>query len=226
MINAYVIRIKGNELSERAARRLYDSAPNNVKIIEFDAMTPDDIMCQVTWNYPWSGEDFDYKSGLIKRAYPTENPKARIACFLSHYTLWQKCVEEGPLIVHEHDAIYFDENIPLPLEKLEKSRYDIIGLNDPRGATRLAQVYNNVTQESPGDIVRAPKIDDDLVPQGIAGNSSYYIKPSGAEKMIKLTEEYGAWPNDALMCRQLVSSLGQTKKYYTYVQGLRSTTST
>jgi len=64
-----------------------------------------------------------------------------------------------------------------------------------------------------------------MVPQGIAGNSSYWINPQGAQIMIDLTKEYGAWPNDALMCRQLVTSLGQSKKYYTYVQGLQSTTS-
>ena len=47
----------------------------------------------------------------------------------------------------------------------------------------------------------------------------------GAREMVSITEQYGAWPNDALMCRQLVPRLGQSKKYYTYVQGLESTTS-
>ena len=80
-------------------------------------------------------------------------------------------------------------------------------------------------KESIGKIVRAPIIDGDMVPQGIAGNSSYYMNPRGAREMVSLVEKYGAWPNDALMCRQLVGTLGQTKKYYTYVQGLQSTTS-
>ncbi len=98
-------------------------------------------------------------------------------------------------------------------------------MNDPRNATRLAAVYDRVVQESEGDIVRAPVIDQQMIPQGIAGNSSYYINPRGAREMVSLTSRYGAWPNDALMCRQLVPKLGQTKNYYTYVQGLGSTTS-
>lgn len=229
MIDAYAIRIKGNEISERAARRLEDSCPINVKINFFDAVTPDNVEAlmkkhKVHWNYPWHGEELDIASGLIKKAYPTADPKKRMACFMSHYLLWKNCVEEGSTIIHEHDAIYSNED-PLPFEDFEKSQYDIIGLNDPRGATRLAQVYDNVVQESNGKIVRAPAIDQQMVPQGIAGNSSYYIKPSGAEKLLKLTAQYGAWPNDALMCRQLIGTLGQTKKYYTYVQGLQSTTS-
>ena len=42
--------------------------------------------------------------------------------------------------------------------------------------------------------------------------------------MIKLTKEHGAWPNDALMCRQLIFGLGVTKTYYTKIQRIKSTT--
>lgn len=231
MINAFVIRIKGNDLSERAKLKLEDSLPLNVVLQTFDAITPDNVeetmkKHKVKWNYPWHGENLDLASGLIKKAYPGADPKKRMACFMSHYIMWINCakVYSSPIIIHEHDAIYHSDE-SLPLDDFENSQYDIIGLNDPRGATRLAQVYDNVVQQSSGDIVRAPSIDQEMVPQGIAGNSSYYIKPSGAQKLIDLTARYGAWPNDALMCRQLIGTLGQTKKYYTYVQGLQSTTS-
>jgi GR25 family glycosyltransferase involved in LPS biosynthesis len=196
----------------------------------FDAVTPDNVdelmkTNKVYWNYPWESEEIDFASGLIKKAYPTKDPKKRMACFMSHYLLWQRCIKDNvPIIIHEHDAIYYNDE-PLPLEDFEKSKYNIIGLNNPRGATRLSAVYDRVVQESIGKIVRAPTIDGDMVPQGIAGNSSYYINPTGAHQMASLTSKYGAWPNDALMCRQLVGTLGQTKKYYTYVQGLQSTTS-
>ena len=69
-----------------------------------------------------------------------------------------------------------------------------------------------------------PKIDHYDIPQGLAGNSAYIIKPSGASRMLELVKQHGLWPNDALMCRQLVPRLGVTKKFYTKVQGLRSTT--
>ena len=230
MINAYVIRMSNDEISNRAVYKLEDSLPTNVKLIEFDAIKPTQVKRlmekhRVHWNYPWNGEHHDIASGLIKKAYPTKVANKRIACFLSHYLLWQRCIKyDEPIIIHEHDAIYFN-NTPLPIEDFAQSYYDIIGLNDPRNATRLAAVYDRVVQESEGDIVRAPVIDQQMIPQGIAGNSSYYINPRGAREMVSLTSRYGAWPNDALMCRQLVPKLGQTKNYYTYVQGLESTTS-
>jgi len=42
--------------------------------------------------------------------------------------------------------------------------------------------------------------------------------------MIELAQEHGMWPNDALMCYQLVPKLGVTRNFYTRIQGLRSTT--
>ena len=70
----------------------------------------------------------------------------------------------------------------------------------------------------------SPTIDDFNVPQGLAGNSAYVIKPEGAKKMLALADEHGMWPNDALMCKQLIPTLGVTRNFYTRVQGLRSTT--
>jgi len=228
-MNAYIITIKDDIRSKRASDRLINSMPTNIKPIVFDAIVPDQVdrlmkKYKLKWTWPWMGQEFDFKTGLIKSAYQTANPQKRMGCFLSHYMLWERCVKyDEPIIIHEHDSIYLS-NENLPISKFEESWYNIIGLNSPIHATRLAQAYHEVVQKSDGDIVKAPAIDDHNIPQGIAGNSSYYIKPAGAQTMIDLTKEHGCWPNDALMNRQLVSKLGQSKHYYTGVQGIESTT--
>jgi len=230
MIDCYVICILDNPLSEASAARLAETIPSNAILHSFDAITPKRIGArskrfQLVWNYPWSGSEIDLQSGLKKTAYPTAVKEKRIACFLSHHSLWEQCVRlQKPIIIHEHDARYINED-PLPLEMWEKSGFDIIGLNDPRGATRRWLDYHNAVAQAPHEIVRAPWIDEQTVPQGIAGNSSYWINPKGAQLMLDLTKEYGMWPNDALMCRQLVSKLGQSRRYWTYVQSMESTTS-
>ena len=229
-MNAYVIKLVGSEIADRATRRLFDSAPGNLEMKTFDAITPDTVDAamkkrRVKWNYPWEGQEYCFKSGLIKRAYQTRNPKARMACFMSHYILWEKVVKyDSPQIIFEHDAVFFPNIEHLPIEDFNKSKYDIIGLNSPMSATRMSKRYDELVQGSKSALCDAPYIDEYNIPQGIAGNSSYYINPNGAAHMISLTKEYGAWPNDALMCKQLVNKLGQTKKYYTHVQGLPSTT--
>jgi hypothetical protein len=70
----------------------------------------------------------------------------------------------------------------------------------------------------------SPWIDKPVVPQGLAGNSAYIIKPAGAKQMLDLVNEFGLWPNDAIMCRQLVPKLGVTRKFYTTRQNIKSTT--
>lgn len=224
-MKAHIITLSSIPASVAAADRCIRSADIPVK--KFEAITEEyaskvlrDLGLQ--WNYPWKGEELDIKSGLKKSAYKTANPLKRVACFLSHYVLWKKCVEsDEPIIILEHDAIFIR---PFESYAFMKAKCDIISLNDPRGATRKAQDFHAELQRNPQTIQRVPTIDDLMVPQGLPGNSAYIIKPSGARKMMDLAKEFGAWPNDALMCKQLIQSLGASKIYYTKVQGTRSTT--
>jgi|TARA_R110000803_G_scaffold46198_7_gene97017 GR25 family glycosyltransferase involved in LPS biosynthesis len=190
---------------------------------------------------PWEIEDLQQKYGL-SYTYPTKEPRidlssglslspyvgstdTRIACFFSHYLLWKECVDtQEHFLILEHDAEFVNLS---NFEHLENSKYQIIGINDPRGATRRSQEYHNLVQASNYAIAPPPYIDDIHVPQGLAGNSAYYIKPLGAQKLIELVDQHGIWPNDAIMCKQLLPGLlGQIKNYYTKVQGLVSTTTT
>jgi len=73
-------------------------------------------------------------------------------------------------------------------------------------------------------VVEAPWVDDDHhVPQGLAGASAYIITPAGALAAIRLVERFSGWPNDALLCRQLLPGmLGVTTTYHTRVSGTPS----
>lgn len=225
-MKAYIITLTTHPKSTAAAKRCIGSA--NIPISIFDAVTEEDaerIMREekIMWKYPWKGEQMDFKAGLRKSAYPTTNPLRRVACFLSHYMLWKMCVDKDePIMILEHDAIFIK---PFDETAFMKAECDIISLNDPRGATRRAQDFHEKLQQGHQTIQRVPTIDDLMIPQGLPGNSAYIIKPSGAKKMLNLVKEYGAWPNDALMCKQLIQSIASSKIYYTKVQGTPSTTS-
>lgn len=220
----YAIVIRDNEISESAFKRLKESTP--IHINRRDAVTPRSVRTllhnhDLRWNYPWRGEQLDIETGLIKSAYLTKEPKRRIACALSHYFLWKKCLElNEPIVILEHDAMFTNK---IDFDIMD-TKYDIVGINDPRRATRLSQVYHGEIQRQGRNICQVPWIDNQQIPQGLAGNSAYVMKPSGAKKMVGLAKTYGLWPNDALMCRQLIPSIGVTKKYYTKVQGTESTT--
>lgn len=232
-MRAFAIVMWDHEGSKNGFNKLkqsWESSKQSFPLKRFSAITYDDNLdsimdsYKIKWNYPWEEAERDLASGLLKTPYPTRNPKARIACALSHYALWRKCyLEDEPILVLEHDTVFTKT---LNYEYILESKYDIIGINDPRGATRKSALYHKLVQQSEKFIQKPPVLDDSpYIPYGIAGNSAYIIKPSGAKKMLNLVAEYGLWPNDAIMCRQLVPNLGVTKEYYTKVLGFGSTTS-
>jgi len=226
-IKAIVMR--DNPISENAWSNLKKSFYRfnpDLKIERVDAITAEEVnyfkeFYHVEWNYPWTDKVTDFKNGLVKTAYKTSNPKARVAAALSHYKLWLDCLKSRePFIILEHDALW--------LRKLDfladDTTFDILGLNSPMNATRKASVFHNIIQERKDRFQKVPRIDEPLVPQGLAGNSAYMMKPRAAKQMIELVRENGLWPNDAIMCYQLFPNMGVTKRYYTKVQGTRSTT--
>ena len=230
-MNSYAIVIKDHRVSENGYKELLrsSSAVNNSFFIEkFDAVTPETVESLIQelgieWTWPHNGSEKDQKTGITKIGYGGKDPKRRKACGMSHYMLWKKCAETNePILIFEHDSVF---NIKLDCQYLLDSNYEIIGLNDPHGATRLPNKYHDVVQKSTEEILQAPKIDKDYIAQGIAGNSAYMIKPIGAQKLLDLVQKHGMWNNDAIMCRQLMPDMiGVTRTYYTKTQKLPSTT--
>ena len=51
------------------------------------------------------------------------------------------------------------------------------------------------------------------------------INEDNAKKIIDKQDQFGWWPNDAIMCRQLCSWIRVYKPYFTRTQGITSTTS-
>ena len=231
-MKAYAIVVRGNAISEKGFENLITSSEkvgNEFEIKRFEAIVPDqvdDMMEQygLRWNYPWVGRQVDFASGLTKQAYKTRNPKSRIACALSHYLLWRLASKEkSPTLILEHDAKFI---MKMDFDPSSSNMF-IVGLNNPLGATRKSRDFYNAIVQNEDRVQPCPWVESNRqeVPQGLAGNSAYTMKPPGAQHMLRLVKDYGLWPNDALMCRQLVPRLGVTKKFYTAVQGLGSTTS-
>ena len=230
-MKAFAIVVPDNKTSMAGFQELkdsYDKYGHNDGLIMHEAIAVDKVEMiaagnGLNWNYPWEGKVSDLKSGLIKSAYTTADPRKRISCFVSHWYLWQKCVKlDEMILILEHESRFIKK---LPADStFARADFDIIGINDPSMATRKSKLYHDMILERVDFFQPVPRIDEFNIPQGLAGNSAYVIKPAGAKLMLELSQEYGMWPNDALMCYQLVPKLGVTRNFYTRIQGLRSTT--
>ena len=237
MINGYVITLDTNQESVEATHKCIGSIRSTKSEIDpsvFVATVPRQIkrhleeidMGDVVWTYPLTKEEdgLDIKTGLYLRHYPTKKISNRTACMVSHMRLWHKCAThyKRPIIILEHDAIFTRKFVFEPLE--EEFKGGILGLNDPRGATRRSNIFHNVASSKMG-LQPVPTVDDMEVPQGLAGNSAYLITPTAAKKLLDKVREVGMWANDALMCKQFFPWMQVVYPYYTTIQrGLKSTT--
>ena len=224
-MKAFAIVVPDNKTSMAGFQELndsYDKYGHNDGLEMHEAISVDKVEMiaagnGLNWNYPWEGKVSDLKSGLIKSAYTTADPRKRISCFVSHWYLWQKCVKlDEMILILEHDSRFIKK---LPADStFARADFDIIGINDPSMATRKSKLYHDMILERVDFFQPVPRIDEFNIPQGLAGNSAYVIKPAGAKLMLELSQEYGMWPNDALMCYQLVPKLGVTRNFYTRIQ--------
>ena len=229
-MKAYAIVINGHAISEGGFHELLCSSEavgNKFDVARFDAIVPNQVNVlmkqhKLTWNYPDVGSVLDPWTELRKSAYGGKDPLRRVACSLSHFTLWKKAVEENqPILVLEHDALFVRHLDPT---SILESRYGVVGINSPLHATFAFNRYHEMVQRSANDLMPPPMLVSKEVPQGLPGNSAYIIKPFAAKHLIDMCYKYGLWPNDAIMCQQLCNFLGVSKTYYTQVQNLKSTT--
>ena len=247
-IKAFIITLFNDGEATYASRKLMESIYESGSWIDpyiMDATTPrwirkhlakiydEETANNIQYTWPVEGENYCKQTGLFRKAYRAADYRKVMACTVSHLRLWKLCVEiNEPIMVLESDAIFY-----------RTFRYDMLtefgfrgicGLNEPFYATRKPAVFNNnltdyIKREglNPVGVFPCPAVDnigDPPLPQGLAGNSAYVIKPWAAKLLIDKTKEVGIWPNDALMCKQLFPFLQVTYPYYTRVQKLKSTT--
>ncbi|MGB1192467.1 MAG: glycosyltransferase family 25 protein [Pseudomonadales bacterium] len=232
---SYVITIFNGphkEYSEKCADRLFDSAVKHglndlIAFEPYKATTPAMLgpSDYDKWHYPDQGVTRKHESGMEFTGY-NGKLETRIACFKSHMHLWEKAVASNqPIMILEHDAVFVRWMRPSAvLEQLEPG--DVLMLNDPRGATRRGNQYHeNIISHNFGIYpIDGVNTDDENCPDGLAGNSAYIITPAAAEKALRLVDQYGYMPNDALLCKQWFGK--NLKSIYPYVTRVEQTTST
>jgi GR25 family glycosyltransferase involved in LPS biosynthesis len=202
-VKAFVITLTGHPYSEAKASRCIETARDigGIAVKRFTAVDGASAIASMTehglrwtWANGNTSEDVCKLTGLSQRPYGKLLPK--IGCAMSHFVLWAWCVHEAETcMILEHDAVF-------------ERRFDEFGfrgicqINDPLNATPRGKWWSdNMRRRGPGVFDKTHVFADD-VPDGLAGNSAYVIKPAAARAAIEKVREVGLWPNDAMLCRQ------------------------
>jgi glycosyl transferase family 25 len=139
-------------------------------------------------NYDWDIEYFEGVNGQnetlldhnlkvnskYKKAVNSLERVGTVGCFLSHYKLWQRCIELNlPICILEHDV-----TIHKPFPELD---------------------FKDVIKLASG-----PKGKNIYIGEWWAGAMAYCVRPQGATKLVNFVETHGAMPADTMLCTGIV----------------------
>ena len=233
-MKAFVITLQGNEYSEQVADRCIQSAAEHGLVVEkYYGVKKEHAKqmlsaCGLKWT--WANDNTSVATcpitGLLTFPYTAADTTlaaltSKIGCSMSHYLLWKRCVElDEPILILEHDAVFLR---PLPDFEFD----GICMINDPAGATPRGDWWKQQMIARGGEGVFEKtwvrKENERHIPDGLAGNSAYVIKPWAAQELIDKFHELGVWPNDATMCKQIFPYLEEHYPFITKVVQTKST---
>ena len=234
-MKAFVITLEGNDYSEHKANECIASGKRfGVTVTKTYGVNKDNadmFMEQAGLKWTWAknntANDVCPITGLHQFPYTSAtgslaNLSSKKGCSMSHYLLWERCVRlDEPILILEHDAVFISAMPTNP------EFNGICMINDPMGATPRAQWWRQQMVRRGGygafekTWIRKPN--ERNIPDGLAGNSAYMIKPWAAQELIDKYHELGVWPNDATMCKQVFPYL---EEYYPFITKVNQTQST
>lgn len=188
-MRAFVIRKPNDDLSEKLANECIDSAKQfNVAVEKVDGVYSDHDKILEEKNLKFFEKLKEHR----------KNSNGIKGCFLSHYLLWEKCIElDEPIIIFEHDALMIR---PLPTNILDLFTHHCI--------LDYAVHYPNYEEIIANDcdlkITKFPKIEDEKLgfksinKTHVKGSHAHIVKPLGAKTLIESIKKYGVLPSD--MC--------------------------
>lgn len=167
---AFVIAIKGHSISEQQLQDCLSSAKKfNWEVNVFWGIDGKTIT-ENTW----------ISEGLFPRLdKPTMSKLGVQGCFLSHYSLWKKCLEiNEPIIILEHDALVQDFWTPIEIDN---------------AVIKLHRHYSR----------KNIKLDNDTGEWSKSGHA-YCILPSHAKTLIDFVKKHGAFEVDRIIGSKVI----------------------
>lgn len=231
-MKAFVITLKNNSYSERVADRCINSAAKfGISVEKYygvDKTNAYPMMESFGLTWTWANNNTSNRicpiTKLRQFPYVAADLRAKIGCAMSHYLLWKKCIElDEPILILEHDAVFIN---PLPDIQFN----GICQINDPQGATPKGKYWHDVMVQRnkagvfPKTRIRTGK--DEMIPDGLAGNSAYMIKPWAAQELIQFVDKVGLWHNDCIINIQNQPWLEEIFPFVTVAKQTHSTSTT
>lgn len=133
---------------------------------------------------------------------------SELGAFMSHYKLWNKCIESDEnFMIFEHDAKIDpnSENLYLIHDYLN---FDLVNLGKPNWGNRIWEGSGIVKREicnNNHNLHKPEQGECQCNSQWLFGAHSYIISPSGAKKLIESTKKHGILPADLFIRQEVIT---------------------
>jgi GR25 family glycosyltransferase involved in LPS biosynthesis len=199
-VKAYAIVLKDHLLSQEISKDCITAAKRfDIDIEVFDAIV----------GFKSKEKFKEHKIDKFLNHTIVNRPGHR-GCFLSHFELWQRCLEYNePIIILEHDGIFVRQ---LPEDVLEHFD-EVLKLDCLQHWGE--KDYNRLVEESLNDPIDYYYRPYDATYKHVGGYTvgayGYIVKPKGAEKLIKFSKEQGVVCTEAMLGSKVVDVKTVTK---------------
>ena len=218
-INSYVIYVKSNKLSVESSKRTIKSAKevgglNPVPYVGFHQNESKSLLEKYKFNI------LDKERIWDKFCYFD----SAIACFFSHFSLWEKSVKSNQrIMILEHDAVFTSKYIDFDFDgiiNIGKPLWNILPNNDVRNLIDNKKETNlyqwDCKCEVTSDLQHSNKCSNFKCSSWcLRGAHSYIITPKSAEKLINKSYNLGIVPVDNHINRYNVD-IAETEPYFTF----------
>ena len=192
-MKAFIIRLKGHELSEKVANDCISQAIKfGVSVESFDAIWGKDYL------------DHMQRTGLKLGDNKKTMTLGHYGNFFSHYYLWKRCLKlNEPLLILEHDG-YLVRQLP---EDIMENFVDILKLDceNPYADNYAQKIENNLLK--PVEYIHSIEGIHKKKKLGwyTWGSYGYVIKPSGAKKLVRWVKANGFTSTDNQIADKVVT---------------------
>tara|TARA_B110000503_G_scaffold92351_1_gene139273 strand:- start:4550 stop:5125 length:576 start_codon:yes stop_codon:yes gene_type:complete len=165
-MKSFIIRLSEFDNSVQWATRAYNSGKHHNWDINYHEGTNGQLVSLEDFNL-FANTRFKKGSMRLQRAGVR-------GCFLSHFSLWKKCIELNvPICILEHDVTIRQ---PFPTVK-----------------------FNDILKFATGPQGKPLYMGD-----WHAGAMAYCVSPNGAKKLIQFVQDHGAMPADVMLCTGII----------------------
>jgi len=192
-MKAFIITIKDHKYSEFHANKLFNQLKEKHTPYIFDATTLDSVIEE--FNKRNLRYDLKFKmkiETLPKQGRGTLGSLSKASCAMSHFRLYEKCVElNETIMILEHDAVFLSDLTEDIINDFEQSNYELLKLHHHIGTTDW---YENKQEKT--------KYISNKYSSG--GTGAYLIKPFIAKELIDYALQNKAYVSDDVYIMQII----------------------